>query len=364
MKRILVSATSIVSGGALNILKQFINNADSLNQYYLALNKRVVLEKEYVKSNFHYFYIDGLSKFDRICWDFYGAHKYIKDSGLTFDLVVSLQNTTLRVPDVKQIVYLHQGLILHDRSWNVFDSLERKYAIYKYLYPVFVFAFSVESTVFVVQTKWMKNSLIKKFNISRGNIKVFKPDVLSWLPHYDTDSHLRGKKITLFYPASGEVFKNHLIILKSMHFLHVSGVDISKFKVIFTLTHDSAGIRHIINFLEKHYPVKEIVSFQGHIAYADIRKTYDAADVMIFPSEIESFGLPLLEAAYLGKEVLCLDTDFSREVLNGYGGAKFIDNRVEDWASVFLSLIDCPSFSHKPLSTNHYSDWVSFFKLF
>ena len=45
--------------------------------------------------------------------------------------------------------------------------------------------------------------------------------------------------------------------------------------------------------------------------------------VLIFPSYIESFGLPLIEAALHADVVLAADTEFSRELLSNYSNVYY-----------------------------------------
>ena len=50
------------------------------------------------------------------------------------------------------------------------------------------------------------------------------------------------------------------------------------------------------------------------ISYNDIWKTYYSVDALIFPSKLESFGLPILEAMYAGLFIVCSDKEFTREI--------------------------------------------------
>ena len=47
--------------------------------------------------------------------------------------------------------------------------------------------------------------------------------------------------------------------------------------------------------------------------------------VLLFPSFVESFGLPLLEGKLSGTYVLASNCPFSREILNGYEKARFFE---------------------------------------
>jgi glycosyltransferase involved in cell wall biosynthesis len=47
---------------------------------------------------------------------------------------------------------------------------------------------------------------------------------------------------------------------------------------------------------------------------------------VIFPSEIETFGLPLIEARSTNTPVLAIDLPYAREVLNGYANVKYFES--------------------------------------
>ena len=48
-----------------------------------------------------------------------------------------------------------------------------------------------------------------------------------------------------------------------------------------------------------------------------------ARSILVFPSYVETFGLPLLEARKSGTYILASDCSFSREILEGYEKALF-----------------------------------------
>lgn len=376
MKRIFVSATSIKSGGALSILKQFILNADGINQYHLALNKDIELPDNCLnKPNFHYLYITERNRVDRIKWDFWGAYQWIKKTGLNFDCVISLQNTSLNVAGIPQLIYLHQSLILHPKSWRFIDKQERKYAFYKYIYPLFVFCFANKTTHFIIQTEWMRQALAKKYRIDLANISNIKPSIAPWQDDttQKTDTGTAQKKqnnsmLNLFYPSTDELFKNHMIVLKSLKNLDERGVDLSRLSITFTIDLNKASSVHIQNYLRAYPTINKCIQCIGSISYEQVKKIYDTSDAVLFPSEIESFGLPLLESAMLGKQILSLDTDFSKEVLAGYPGVCFIKNEASAWADRLSDLMKAHfsnehPCSYEPFQAPYPMGWDDFFKL-
>jgi glycosyltransferase involved in cell wall biosynthesis len=68
-------------------------------------------------------------------------------------------------------------------------------------------------------------------------------------------------------------------------------------------------------------PNKERVRFPGFVADADLPALYSAADLFVFPSLYEGFGLPLLEAMACGVPVLSSNASSLPEVVDENGEA-------------------------------------------
>lgn len=52
----------------------------------------------------------------------------------------------------------------------------------------------------------------------------------------------------------------------------------------------------------------------GFIPYNSIYSIYDQIDFLLFPSILESYGLPLLESMYYKTPILCSNLDFARDI--------------------------------------------------
>ena len=65
-------------------------------------------------------------------------------------------------------------------------------------------------------------------------------------------------------------------------------------------------------------------TFHGATRRDEVFK-YFSKSVLLFPSYVESFGLPLLEAKMTGCYIIASDTPFSREILHDYDKASFFE---------------------------------------
>jgi glycosyltransferase involved in cell wall biosynthesis len=90
--------------------------------------------------------------------------------------------------------------------------------------------------------------------------------------------------------------------------------------------------------LAKRWKQSNDIVFTGYVAQADMPHLYAGADLFLFPSLYEGFGLPLLEAMAAGAPVLASDIAVHREVCAE--AALFANPRsAEEWQSTILRIL-------------------------
>lgn len=291
------------AGGVYSILSDLYNEAkNDRNNHWIFLlsgkffpesnNVRIITKPELKKS-----------KFRKLIFEILIGRKFINH--LEPDVYISLQNiATLGVKAKKQIIYLHQPIPFQtQKDFSFFNRTERKLAFYQHLV-----GFIIKKTIskvnpnVIVQTQWMKNEVLRQTKLSENRIIVAHP-----LVHESkSDGKLFNniKCADFFYPASAYQYKNHKVIYEAVNILNSKGI--KNFHVKLT-----------INSNVKNSKSNRNIIYLGHIERKKVFEMYEK-NVLIFPSYIESFGLPLIEAATKGDLILAADTDFSRELLNGY----------------------------------------------
>jgi len=109
--------------------------------------------------------------------------------------------------------------------------------------------------------------------------------------------------------------------------------------------------------------VSRAVRLEGELTYDKVLEFYNSCDLIVFPSYIESYPLPLLEAAMFGLPVLASDCDIMREVIAGYNGIQFLD--YQDYKQWGEKIIECynlkPKF--KPFISQFATSWKGLFDL-
>ena len=83
---------------------------------------------------------------------------------------------------------------------------------------------------------------------------------------------------------------------------------------------------------------------------------------MVFPSYIETYGLPLIEAASLGVPIIAADLPYAREVLDGYEGVTFVPyDDAEGWSRAISELRKGVRYS--PLQLKSRPSWQELFNI-
>jgi len=304
------------SGGALSVLHEFHaevmgSQLDSVNWFFV-LSSPKLCEGQNVKV-LNYPWVKK-SWLHRIYFDCFIAPQLIKQYSI--DRIFSLQNVLVPRTSVPQVLYIHQPLPFVEFRFSFTES--RLLWVYQNVIGRMMFRSMRMAEKVIVQTEWLRNEGAKIANIPREKIFVVRPAINS---EYTTlYENIRRNSTTFFYPASAIVYKNHKIIIEACELLKQQGID--DYSVILTLRGDEDGhIRRLSEaVLENSLPVR----FVGPLLRQEVFSYY-AQSVLLFPSFIETFGLPMLEAALIGSPIIAADTPVAREVLDGYPNTHFFD---------------------------------------
>lgn len=321
-KIIFVNATACTSGGVLTILKQFIENIkknDKQNLYYIFSTNEIESKSENIKIITN---IKGKKHLDRIKWDIYGIRKWAINNNIKPSVIISLQNTGVFFPKIPQIIYIHQPLPFTKESyWSVFKKDERKLWFYKNLYKMWIKGTVKKNHNIIVQTEWMKKALIeeqydeKRITISAPSVSFINVGEIEKIKTENSTKYL-------FYPASDYKYKNHIIIIRALSRLKEEDIEsIKDIKVVFTLPKES-----VIYEQAKSYGVTENINFIGSISYEEVLRWYRSCHAVLFPSYVETFGLPLIEAMMFGKKLLVSKCNYSEEIVSDYNLATYVNH--------------------------------------
>ena len=335
---IVVYDIAAAGGGGVTILNQYIEKAreDKGNQWWFIIS--LPGYEECSNSNIHVLYQKGLDTKGPKRWmrRFMFEHFMISEilSEIKPDRVLSLQNMTMPKARCPQTVYLHQSLQFAPVKFSIVKKEERSIAIRQKIICGLIRKNLRKADTIIVQTRWMKKAVAKWVGIDEERILVETPSILD-ISANRTEQVVRDKSL-FFYPASGHVYKNHKTIIEACKLLKKSGV--YDYHIEFTLDSSSnAMAKKLYDEVQREQLPVSFIGYQDHNAMCIkyMERT------LLFPSYIETFGLPLLEAQKSGTYIIASDCEYAHDVLGRYKGCRYVAwNDPAAWADAIKETIE------------------------
>lgn len=210
----------------------------------------------------------------------------------------------------KQVILEHNALYLQEYTRKYHGGIF-KYYLGKYLMKISL----IYTPRLIVQLECIKNKFMTQHRYPSDLIKVVTMvPVSSELDCKKTSEScdineilaIENKKLKLFFPANYYPGKNHKILIPLAELIRDHNYEI----IIFvTLPMDCEFLAEVrLKNLEK------IVINLGYVENKKINNVYQSVDYLFFPSYVESYGMPYVEAIQNGIPIITADYDFSREI--------------------------------------------------
>jgi glycosyltransferase involved in cell wall biosynthesis len=125
----------------------------------------------------------------------------------------------------------------------------------------------------------------------------------------------------IFYPAHPHNHKNHLNLVKAMELVRVKYPEARLYLTLgrhYGLAVHQKYVESVEAEIRKRNLGKNVV-FLGSISRNEVQYCLKKVDMMVFPSMVETFGLPLIEALFCKCVTLASDTPYAREILGKCG---------------------------------------------
>lgn len=166
---------------------------------------------------------------------------------------------------------------------------------------------------FIVQTPTMKSLLEAKLKrVTPIQILPFVAKPEGYMRILVGQTAIRFSTFDFVYVASGEPHKNHRRLIKAWCLLAKEGLFPS-----LCLTLDVARFSELCFFIEEMRQQHNLnIVNVGVLAHSEVLALYEKSAAAIYPSQFESFGLPLIEARQAGLPILASELDFVRDVLD------------------------------------------------
>lgn len=222
----------------------------------------------------------------------------------------------MRHKGVQQNVLLHHPYLVDDQLFRSLSLSKKPGEWIKR--KLFSRSVSVADKM-IVQAPFMQKSFQKRFANSRVDLCII-PNPISENLLSQTDpptpvNRLRNydgtRSLKILYPSRYYPHKNHIFLISVARELRKRRLDFEIFVTVDTKI--EAGAAFLMSAKSAGVPITNL----GEINQGKLIDYYKKSDLCLFPSEAETFGNPLIEAAYFLLPVIGPDRDYLNSVLTG-----------------------------------------------
>lgn len=312
---LVISAVNFTEGGPLTVLRDCVHAAEAV----LPENWDIVVFVHHeglvqaTRSRFIALPRAKRSWLDRLWVEWWAFRQYSKQLKPTFWL--SLHDISPNIGCVRKAVYCHNPspffkIRLRD-AW-----LDPKILLFRIAYGWLYRLGLGNNDAIVVQQSWLRDSF--RAWSPRSRIIVATPvcnsDAASSLKKRTTD------RVTFLYPTLPRVFKNIELVCEAASILERDKRWQSEV-IITTDGNENAYAR----WLHRRYGHLGSVRFVGRQSANNMATWYASSDCLLFPSRLETWGLPISEAKASGLPIFAADLAYAHETVGTYHSVDFID---------------------------------------
>lgn len=317
-KTLIISGVNLFQGGPLKVyfdcldsiinsryynnykIVAFVHNKDLFREYF---DKIDVIEVPKSRSSFIF----------RLFYEY--VYFYVFSLKHKVDIWLSLHDITPNVIAKKRYVYCHNPLIFEPDVQKLRLNNIGKY-IYSKLYTRLYKKNIKKNKYVIVQQNWIREEFKRLFKID--NIIVARPIVKK----LSIDNKLESDGIfTFLYPAFPRSFKNFELICKAVE--EIDRKNKLEYQVLLTI--DGTENEYSNNIVETYKHNKHI-KFIGLQNLDNMKELYCKTDCLVFPSKLETWGLPISEFASTGREMLIVDLPYAHETVGTYEKVDFFES--------------------------------------
>lgn len=311
-KTIVISAVNLIEAGTLAILRDCLSFLSEYAKEQDIEVIAVVYDKSLVPfDNIQFIETKWPKKrwINRLWFEYVSLNKISKQIG-SVDLWFSLHDTTPSVKAVRRAVYCHNSFSFY--KWKVNDLIfAPKIALFA-IFTRFIYKPNITKNNFlVVQQEWFRKGLSKMFSIDPRKIIVFPPNIQDQEGPREQYTDL-VKPYKFIFAASPNSHKNFEVICRAVEILKRNKIE--GFQVTITL---KGNENKYAKWLFKQWGHLKEINFIGFVSPAILNGLYEQSHCMIYPSKVESWGLPISEFKSFNRPILLADLPYSHETASG-----------------------------------------------
>lgn len=319
IKTIVISAVNLRKGGTLTILREclsFLSGSKWTKKYRIVA---LVHKKELaLYPNIEYVEIpDTVKSWWRRLWCEYVTMYFLSKRWDPVYLWFSLHDTTPNVQTERQAVYCQTSFPFLKCRWQdwIFDY---KIVLFS-LFTRFAYQINIKRNRYlIVQANWLRKGLADMFRLPQDRFIVAPPELK--IPR-NISSFSTKECFTFFFPATPDCHKNFEQLSEATRLLEEE-LGRGKFQVWITI---NGKENRYTRWLYQKWGKLDSLKFFGFMNKEKLYATYTATDCLVFPSWVETWGLPISEFAVFGKPMLLADLPYAYETAAGCSNVAFFN---------------------------------------
>lgn len=318
-KTIVISAVNLNVGGTLTILRDCLGYLSALagegNYRIVAL----VYKQELADyPNIEYIETQWPKKWwvNRLWFEYVSARKISKQLSPVC-LWLSLHDTTPDVVAERRAVYCHNPFPFYRWKWQ--ECFFTPKIVLFALFSRFIYQKNIhQNNSIIVQQQWIREAFVEMFSLEATKIMVALPNASSTGKRQDLVNQEEG--YNFIYAASANSHKNFECLAEAARILSMRGLP--QFQVRITVNgHENAYAQ----WLYKHWGSVPNLNFAGFMDRQTLFNLYARSHCLVFPSKVETWGLPITEFGAFDKPMLLADLPYAHETAAGYSHVAFFD---------------------------------------
>jgi glycosyltransferase involved in cell wall biosynthesis len=312
MRTIVISAVNLVEGGTLKVLQDCLREVrQSLPDWRIValVNNRNVVNTDGIE--IMEMPEPKTSWLKRIFAEYFQFKKISKK--INPDIWWSLHDMTPNVKAKSRFVYCHNPTPFFRFTFKQL-WLEPKLILFSGLYSLFYKINIKSNRAVIVQQDWLRHGFKRMYGVRE--VIVAHPVENQVVPALQKSGPIK----TFVYPSLSRVFKNFELIAEAARLLESE----ADWQGQIMLTINPTETR-LARDLYRRYGNVRGLHFIGRQDRAAMTKLYEQMDCLLFPSRLETWGLPISETKSLGKPMIVADLPYAYETVGSYDQARFVD---------------------------------------
>jgi glycosyltransferase involved in cell wall biosynthesis len=312
MTSIVISAVNCVEGGTLKIFQESVSQAARCLpgwRIIVLAHDRALIDTPGVEIlEFPAAKRRWLSRLYHEWWCFSRLAREIRPQ-----IWLSMHDITARVSGCRHFVYCHNPMPFYRLRWR--EGLREPVIILQNkLYALVYRAFLKRNSGVIVQQEWMRQRF---YRLGASRVTVAHPVADRAAP---ADMSCPGRSNIFLFPSLPRAFKNFETLCEAAKAL--AAMPEWQGRILITVRGNE---NRYARWLHRRYADVPRLHFIGRQSRTEMDQRYSEADCVVFPSRLETWGLPITEAKERRLPLLVANAEYAAETVGDYDYVSFFE---------------------------------------